>query len=74
MVACGLSTAPGFKVEDYGEESPRLLPAGIRNTRGKSGAPIPFAPFTLFQAGAMSIDGVFSICRQVVVGGRDLTV
>jgi len=70
----GFSTAPGAKVEDYGEGSLRLLPAGTENFPGNPGARIPVDPCPLFESGEMSIHGVFRICRQGVVGGRDLTV
>jgi len=57
VVAWGFSTALGVKAEDRAETSLRLLRARTGNIVGKSGAPIPFEPFTLFQSGEMSIDG-----------------
>jgi hypothetical protein len=71
VIPSGFSTAPGVKVEDYGDGSLRLLRAGTGNIAGSSGKPIPVGPFPLFAAEGVTIDRAFRICMQGVIGGLD---
>jgi hypothetical protein len=41
---------------------------------GDSGAPIALDSCPLFESGEITIDGVFRICMEEVVEGRDLSV
>ena len=74
VAARGFSPALGVKAADQAETSLRLSRAGTGNIPGNSAAPIPVDPCPLFESQDVTIDRVFRISVQGVVGGRDLPV
>jgi len=74
VVAQEIWGTAGFKAEDRREVGLGLLQAGTGSFAGNPGAPISLDPCHLFESGEISIVGVFKICMQGVLGGRDLTV